>query len=358
MRLHSGLSVSQVWVRLGQVLFATVVVLKPTLTYADSLAVLEVFDRSRTLINDVAAPLHATFVEETQRLAADLELLCERPSAKQHTVVTESFKTVLDRWQRVSVFTFGPLMTKYGPSRFQFWPDRRGTGARQRRKVYASEPVELLDSSVLQGKSVALSDIQALESLLFTEVDGLLAAGAYRCQLARSIAQHQSHLALELAQGWFGREGVVGRVNSLPATQSVAKQRKEIIRDVYGSATTTLQNIIGAKLARPLGIGGERARPKRAESRRSARSLENIRAQLEVVDSLIAQPGGFADLLHAHGQSTAAEQLKAHFESVFAQLNAVPSPLYRAVEDPTHYETLLLAREELIELWTTLMGAN
>lgn len=105
----------------------------------------------------------------------------------------------MDARQRAEPTAVGPATENGRASRIEYWPDRRGTGARQRRAVLQERDPSLLAVGGLAGKSVAVQSLSAFERLLFDHAAKLTAGSAaaedgYACGLAASVARFQSHL--------------------------------------------------------------------------------------------------------------------------------------------------------------------
>ncbi|MGK0171434.1 MAG: hypothetical protein ACI9W2_003164 [Gammaproteobacteria bacterium] len=101
----------------------------------------------------------------------------------ERAAVLSAFRALTDAWQQAWPITFGPVANGPGVARIAFWPDRRGSGARQRRALLVSLDESVLHPGALVGKSVAIGDLHALERLLFDE-----SFDDYRCSLALAIA--------------------------------------------------------------------------------------------------------------------------------------------------------------------------
>ncbi len=89
------------------------------------------------------------------------------------------------------------------------------------------------------------------------------------------------------------------------------------------------------KLEGPLGKSLDTAKPMHAENWRSARSLADIRANLETARALYVSPGGFSDALRALADEEQLDSaIRKGFERAFAKLDAIDQPLHAAVSDP------------------------
>ena len=307
---------------------------------------------ARAVIDQVAIPAYAAYAQATKGLGPAIEAHCMGSSAADAAAVRTAFNETMDAWQRAWPFTFGPVMYGAGRARIAFWPDRRGSAARQMRTVLRARDEALLDVEKLAGKSVAIKDLQALERLLFA-----VPRDAYTCGLARTIARHQSEIAAEILDAWTREDGFRQTALAAGGDNDRYADDAEVARDLMRSLTESLDAVIAQKLQAPFGCpdqrsgqagdgfvpceGVEKARPKRAESWRSGRSLRNIVMNLESMRAMVETPGGFADLVAAHGAGALADDLRSGFAGTVSRAASVNRPLRDAVTDPDERAKLL-----------------
>ena len=122
------------------------------------------------------------------------------------------------------------------------------------------------------------------------------------------------------------------------------------------SLVASLDAAVRLKLERPLGKTIEKARPKRAESWRSGRSLANLVANLETARALYIAPGGFGDLLTAAGAEPLALGLGEAFDQAVAEAWAIDLPLKDAIRDPEARAALVALLERLKDLRLLVTG--
>lgn len=291
---------------------------------------------ARAVIDQVAIPAYAEHARATERLAPAIDRHCMGTAPADAAAIQAAFGETMDAWQRAWPFTFGPVMHGAGRARIAFWPDRRGSSARQMRTVLRTRDEALLDAKALAGKSVAIKDLQALERLLFE-----VPRDAYTCGLARAIARHQSEIAAEILDAWTREGGFRHTALSAGGDNDRYADDAEVARDLMRSLTESLDVVITQKLEPPLGESMEKARPKRAESRRSGRSLRNVVMNLESMRAMVETPGGFADLVAAHGAGALAGDLRSGFADAVSRAASVHRPLKDAVSDPDERAKLL-----------------
>ena len=133
----------------------------PSIGQAEPLPDADYAALSRAVIDQVVVPAYAEHARATKALGPAIERHCMGSSAADAAAIHAAFGEAMDGWQRAWPFSFGPVMHGAGRARIAFWPDRRGSAARQMRNVLRNRDEALLDAGKLAGKSVAIKDFQA-----------------------------------------------------------------------------------------------------------------------------------------------------------------------------------------------------
>ncbi len=290
------------------------------------------------LTDHVALPAVAGFAAATAGFAEAMTASCATPETVDPAPVEAGFAEVMTAWQRVQPLDFGPLQSDAGPARFQYWPDRRGTGSRQLARVLKDGDPEVLDPRSLAQKSVALADLQALERLLFEDGG---AADPFRCGYATAIAGVQAGRAATLAAAWTATEGQAAAMRNAAQGNDLYYDAAEAARDYLGALTHGLQRIVEAKLEPVLRDSPAKARPRAAESWRSGLSTADIIANLETLEALVTDRDGFATLATEAGDPLLGRTLAGMIAEARQRLAALPVPLAAAAEDPALHAGLL-----------------
>lgn len=302
------------------------------------------------LVDVVVVPAYLQHAESVGQLVVAIRRLCVEPDASRLSAAREAFRRTMHTWQRARPIAFGPIAEGSGMARVQFWPDKRGTGARQLQKALAAEDPALLDPGALVTKSVALGDLQALERVLFEDDARLLQPGGYRCRFALAIARYQVELAQSLVDAWVEKGGHAEMVKTAADGNDEYFDTKEAAREFLKSYTATLTIIADLKLTRPMGDSIERARPKRAESWRSHQSMDNIIANIETLRALVDAPDGLADLLAKAKGESLAEGLDGRLDQLERMARSLKVPLTDAVGDSDKRQQLIELRAQVQEL--------
>ena len=305
----------------------------------------------KAVIDQVVVPACIGHARAMRRLGPVIEQHCMGDSATDTSSVRAAFDEAMDAWQRVSPFGLGPVMRGAGRARIAFWPGRPSSAARQMRTVLRKRDESLLDPGQLAGKSVAIKDLQALERLLFD-----VPRDAYTCGLAGAIARYQSNLAEDILHEWTKEGGFRQAALAAGAASDEYADDAEVARDVMRVLSESLDAVIAQKLEAPLGESAAKAKPKRAESWRSERSMRNIVLNIESIRALVETSGGFADLVTAHGESELADDLRKGLADAASKARAVALPLRDAVSDPGARANLLALVGSLRALRTLVTG--
>ena len=291
---------------------------------------------ARAVVDQVIVPAWVEHARAMRGLGPAIDRHCMGGASAHGDAVREAFGEAMDAWQRAWPFGIGPVMRQAGRARIAFWPGRPGSAARQMRKVLRTRDEALLDPGNLVGKSVAIKDLQALERLLFG-----VPRDAYACGLAGAIGHYQSSLAQDILDQWTKEGGFRQAALHAGGDSDEYADDAEVARDLMRILSESLDSVIAQKLEAPLGVSAEKAKPKRAESWRSERSMRNVVLNIESIRALVETPGGFADLVTAHGAGDLADGLRAGLADAASKAEAVPEPLREAVADPVERAKVL-----------------
>lgn len=234
-------------------------------------------------INRAVVAQHVTLgyerlADRAEALGNALQSYCQDPPADGLAAPRDAFHAAMDAWQRVQHLRHGAVEGNTRHPRVQFWPDKRGRVGGHLVQFLKREDAERFAPAEFAEESVAVQGFPALEILLFADDFSIPAEKApasreTRCSAAETIAANIAAVAEETAEDW---NGVAEETLDAKATT----------RDFYTDLVTGLAAIGSLKLLAPLGETPERARPRLAESWRSARSLANVAANLTGLEEL------------------------------------------------------------------------
>eukprot|EP00439_Symbiodinium_sp_Y106_P089840 s1_g2376.t1 len=288
--------------------------------------------RARNLTEAILWHGYQELAAESSALTAALDTYCAAPDVEGRADVENQFHRLMDAWQSIQIIQFGPVHESKGTARFQFWPDKRGTGQRQLRNVLNNQDESVLEPGALGQKSVALGDLQALEYVLFNAPEALSTPDSFACRYAQAIARHQTSQAAELVRLWQNggyRDQIVNAASGTDAFFDEAEAAGRFLN----SLAATIDVVRLQKLDRPMGLTLSDARPKRTENWRSARSLRNVKLNMESVRLFLTVDDGFGDLLKHIGKEATALEAEVLVAEIINDIESFDQSLSDIVED-------------------------
>ncbi len=319
---------------------------------------------NRAIVEQHIIPRYRQLAEASRALEQQAHVMCTAPDATHLASLRAGFNTTMDAWMGIQHIRNGPveLFTRY--HRFELWPDKHNTGAKQLGALLAAEDAAALAPENFTHSSVAVQGLTALERLLFDDdanpgAFGSAGAPNYRCRVVEAIAHNLAGMSAELVEDWNPADppyamlfiSTSQHLDQQPSNQALAAKR-EVSAMFFNNMNTQVQSIIDQKLLRPLGERAEDAKPRLAESWRSQRSLRNITLNLQAVQSLYET--GFAPLLR--GKANGAEldrKIADAFHTSLLAASTLPPIAGDVFEDPANragLEKLLAANRELLAL--------
>tara|TARA_R110002126_G_scaffold9930_14_gene44619 strand:- start:243 stop:1298 length:1056 start_codon:yes stop_codon:yes gene_type:complete len=287
------------------------------------------FEKLNSALTDsFVIPGYAKLAAKTTALSGVTKRHCAAPTPASLQDVKRGFADAMTAWQEIAIISFGPITENARAARVQFWPDKRGTAARQIRRVLLKKEKSLLAPGGLTGKSVALQNLTTFERLLTSAPDA-----PFPCGLMAAIAAFQADQARATLEDWRKPGGF---------RQSVvtAKQGNRHFTAATGPATAFLKSIatlldivIRYKLETPLGDSIGNAAPKSAETWRTGLSRRNIAANLDAIAALFTIPGGFTDRMAEQNSRALAEAIVRLLGDAAGRTRELNLPLSEAVTD-------------------------
>lgn len=242
-----------------------------------------------TTADEFILPAYVAQQEAATELSMRLEAFCA--TGADLAAAQTAFADMFLAWQRASVVGFGPIMDAEGPMRVQLWPDPKGFSARAVRGAIRTEDAALLTPGGLVGRSIALTNLTALEGLLFRDV----APNTYACDLATAIARFQRDLAIELVHDWTPGSAYREDHDSAAIGNARYATVDALIREVLAGATVYTDRLRKFKIERGAGADAGQARPERSEARLSALGRQSIETSFRALSDLYDVPFGLFD---------------------------------------------------------------
>ena len=269
----------------------------------------------KAIVDTHVLPGYRTLADEADALASAATSDC-RPD---NPALRAAYHQAFDAWVGVSHLRFGPSEHGDGAFALAFWPDPRGSTPKSLAALVRDEDPIVYSREGFATVSVAARGFYALEFLLFdahyVRMEGLVAD--YRCALIQAVSRDISSNAAAILDNWEnGHSELIGN----PGNDSYRSPR-EAARQFFTALSTGLEFTSGTRLGRPMGTF-DRPRPKRAEARRSGRSLRHVTLSLEATQ-------GLAMLL-----SGGVEGLEEAFEAAISRAKELDDPVFAGVDDP------------------------
>ncbi|MEL6167795.1 MAG: imelysin family protein [Pseudomonadota bacterium] len=247
-------------------------------------------------------------------------------------VVHTAFADVFLTWQRSSIVQVGPITEAEGPMRVQLWPDPKGFARRAVRTALAAEDPALVAPDGLDGRSIALTNLTALETLIYDP----LPVQSYACDLATAIAAFQADLAAHLVAAWTPGSAFRGEYDTAISGNPRYPNVDTLVREFLAGAIVYVDRLRKFKLLRGLGEATGEARPERTEARRSGLGLPSIETSFRTLADFYETPFGLFDVAPDIGGSMEYYVLGETARSIADTIAIDPRPLDEIVaEDGT-----------------------
>jgi predicted lipoprotein len=237
------------------------------------------------VVDTHALPNVARFAEATAALDETAQADCRAEA------VRPAFQSAFDAWMGVSHLRLGPLEENGRALSIAFWPDGRGMTQRTVNRLLQDEDTAVTDAESFAEVSIAGRGFYALERLLYDEAQSQYDADSYACELVQAQARDLARSGADLKDAWQEFAPVLKSAGDAGNTRYLSE--KEAIQAVFTALTTGLTFDADTRMGRPLGTF-DKPRPKRAEARRSGRSLRNVILSLTAMREMTAALGGDA----------------------------------------------------------------
>jgi predicted lipoprotein len=274
-------------------------------------------DMTAIVQDHVIAGYHA-LAASSRALDAAAQVSCEPSDAGLRAAYGAAF----DDWIRVSHLRFGPSETGDRAYALAFWPDTRGKTPKALNALIAGRDPAVDDPGQFAGVSIAARGFYALEFLLYDAGFAEGPAPNYRCALLRAITRDIAATAAAILADWQGGYGdlLIGAGNN-----DTYRTEKEAVEEMFKALTLGLQITSDGRLGRPMGRV-DKPRPRRAEARRSGRSLRHVALGMEATRALA--------LLLAAEDAALAGKLDRRFGRAVQRAGALDDPVFAGVADP------------------------
>lgn len=287
-------------------------------------------DANQAMVDQHIIPGYLRLQKSTQALSGQSQQFCARQNQAGFNALRNAYQQAMDDWMAMQPVRLGPVGMLLRYNRYQLWPDKHGTGAKQLHRLLAAQDNDGLQAERFMRSSVAIQGFTALERLLFPKQPKLAdfsaqGAASYRCKLVNAITRNLADMSREIVHDWQGGE-VNYRKTVLTAdnTNAYYNSAKDVSGVLLNDLHTQLQSIVDQKLMRPM----QHYRMQRAESWRSRRSLRNIIINLQACKALYGL--GFTAQV---SDKPLQQKINRAFAQSIAAARAIKIPLYDIRKD-------------------------
>jgi len=238
-----------------------------------------------TTLNTYILPRYKVLAEESNLLAEASSKLCHETSAKNLTLNIQHFHRSFDAWQSIQNINFGPIETGMRGFSLQFWPDKKNHLGKRLQALLEQKNQHALSDESFAKLAVSVKGFPAIERLLFNdEALSLIQGQGFRCQLLSKISHDIARKAQALHTEW--QEDMAPQFQNPTQVDGYFEDEIDAATILLKTLVEPIEVIRDLKLKRPMGSKLAKAKYKRLESWRSARSVRNIHLNIQSLDAL------------------------------------------------------------------------
>lgn len=312
------------------------------------------------VIEQHVIPRYQALTKSSAHLAQTVEGFC----SQQQTIdaAQNAFIDAFSQWQGIQHVQFGPVTLLMRNHSFQYWPDKKNTGARQLRAVL-SGPDTTFNESFFRQASISLKGFPALERMLF-DMTPTLQPATKSCDLASAIAANIHKLSEGTLTDWQAESQAIKDAGNNDLYESAEEAATELMK----SLVEPIEVIRDSKILRPLGDKPSKTNWKRSESWRSKRSITNLGINLSTLQHLYSGThGSSTKALLAIEDATLAESIDRQFSALLNKLQHIPeiestlvsdNQRARLIEVASDLKNLHVDLEQAMALLNIQLGFN
>jgi predicted lipoprotein len=300
---------------------------------------------ARQALEKHIAPGYARLANAARALSQALDRSCARPSSRPPRAVDAAFSELVAAWGRVEHINFGPVTADNRLERILFFPDRRGSGARQIARALEDRDPAVTDASALAGRSVALQGLGALDVVLYglaPSRTGTPEQRAHRCAYARAIAANVAGLTRVIVEEWSAPDGYRHDwLNAGTGSRAFVKPSETTL--VLAKAFNQgLERVRDERLGAALGLNRQRRRMP-AVLAKSGLSLVLVKANLDGLIELY-EIGGMHRAIAPPGLREDREGIAAKARLVAAELASARDIVAASARVPSPFDDAAVSR--------------
>lgn len=302
---------------------------------------------NRAAIHQHAVPRYENLSEKAGAMRVAVQAFCDQPGQKGLDQARKATVHAIMAWQAIQHVQFGPvtyLMRNFG---LQYWPDKKGIGARQLRQALKLTDTSF-DPAYFNDASASVKGFPALEKLLFdAKVLEKNTENPAVCALATGIADNIFRMSSDIEKEWTqAAEDIEGAGEESEEYEMAVDASTQFLK----ALVEPVEMLRDDKLNRVLGESAEKTRWKRSEFWRSRQSLNALRVNVQSLQHLYSgwDDHSVADILQRAGGEALAAQIEESFKSIAISLSDAHEPPIDAITPEFHAK--LTAISELLRL--------
>ncbi len=300
-------------------------------------------DVIRRAVEQFYVPAYKDFVGEAHRMHGEMAKFCQDPSAASLEAARAAFIRLVTIWSRAEVIRFGPVLNFGRLERIVFWPDVRGIGARQYRRLMLSRDPDALNFETLRQKSVAVQSMTALERVLFNKASENLTSktdsAAFTCAYGTAVAANVAYQGKRVSDEWSISPSYAEYMLNPGFHTPIYLDSNSVAAALIGTFTFALEFLRDSKVYGPLGRVPGRAKPKRTQWRLSGLGLRSLVINVRALKDLYTISG--LGTILPNGDRWIASSILANFELAAELLEDLDTSLPEAVGDPAYRDRLI-----------------
>lgn len=312
-----------------------------------------------SLLENHILPGYVNLAEESELFDQLVISFCIGSDTSNLDDLKEQYHNLIEAWMRIQHIQFGPIELFLRYQRFYFWPQAQGKVADAIQEVIERNDESVFLPENFSQVNVGIQGLLATEALLFG--DFKLSDGPKECRFLSSVALNMRNMASNVLYEWQIGESAYSNFVLQPDSEgSIYKSHQEVTRDLFKALHDGLQFIAEVKLKPVIGESIDRVRPYYAESRLSARSIQNIIGNLQALQSLYQNEKGKGLSYLTRQASPKLDQLLVKaFNITVESASSIEFTVEGAAEDSTQrpkIEKLLLQVQALKQIVGTRLA--
>ena len=230
-------------------------------------------DSNAAYVDEHIFPRTKAFASEAFQLKDLTVRACRMSGPQQKAILEKAFHEVVDTWQSVQHIRTGPLSDYDQLHRLQFWPDKRNkVGKALIGLEKKQQEVEWISEKIITSGSVAAQGFPIYERILYQDQ-----ISDKNCEILKAVSANIASIARSVHKAWIDPEyGYGGEMKFTLAENELYTDELSVTADLFTNLWSALQWVEDIKLRAPLREEASKAKPRRMENWRAARSFKNI----------------------------------------------------------------------------------